>query len=139
MSNSSHTPPGNWSVYLLYNSGTGRTYIGATTDPARRLRQHRGELKGGAKATGKCWEDWRMVCFLSGFQDKSTAYRWEKILKMRRTGLPGRLGGFGDIISRACPISARFKKYHAVPDGLTLSFPEDVPIRKVTKKKKEKK
>ena len=37
-------------VYLLRCSG-GSLYAGITTDPGRRLRQHRGELTGGAKFT----------------------------------------------------------------------------------------
>ncbi len=39
-----------WSVYLLLCDGT-HIYTGITTDVARRMRQHRGELAGGAKFT----------------------------------------------------------------------------------------
>ena len=37
-------------VYLLVSS-TGATYVGATVDLNRRLRQHNKEIKGGAHAT----------------------------------------------------------------------------------------
>ena len=37
-------------VYML-ESSDGATYIGATVDLNRRLRQHNGEIKGGAKRT----------------------------------------------------------------------------------------
>jgi putative endonuclease len=37
-------------VYLL-RSTDGSLYAGITTDPTRRLRQHKGELSGGAKYT----------------------------------------------------------------------------------------
>lgn len=39
----------NWFVYLI-RTAKGLLYTGISTDPARRLRQHQGELTGGAKA-----------------------------------------------------------------------------------------
>ena len=39
-----------WSVYLL-ECADGSLYTGVTTDLDRRLRQHNGELAGGAKYT----------------------------------------------------------------------------------------
>lgn len=41
---------GQWSVYIL-KCNDGSLYTGVTTDVARRLRQHNGELVGGAKYT----------------------------------------------------------------------------------------
>lgn len=38
-----------WFLYMIRTAG-GQLYTGISTDPARRLRQHNGELKGGAKA-----------------------------------------------------------------------------------------
>ena len=38
-------------VYLLVST-SGNTYVGATVDLNRRLRQHNKEIKGGAVATG---------------------------------------------------------------------------------------
>lgn len=38
-----------WFVYLV-QTGKGMLYTGISTDPERRLRQHQGELIGGAKA-----------------------------------------------------------------------------------------
>ena len=40
----------NWFVYIL-RCGDGSLYTGVTTDPQRRLRQHRGEIGGGARYT----------------------------------------------------------------------------------------
>lgn len=39
-----------WFVYIL-RCGDGSLYTGVTTDPERRLRQHRGEIRGGARYT----------------------------------------------------------------------------------------
>ncbi len=39
-----------WYVYML-RCADDSLYTGVTTDPARRLRQHNGELVGGAKYT----------------------------------------------------------------------------------------
>ena len=41
----------NYIIYLLYNTSNNNTYIGITTNKERRLRQHNGELVGGAKYT----------------------------------------------------------------------------------------
>ncbi|MBT3135663.1 GIY-YIG nuclease family protein [Alteromonas sp. ALT199] len=38
-----------WYLYMVENK-LGQIYTGITTDPKRRIAQHRGQLKGGAKA-----------------------------------------------------------------------------------------
>ena len=40
-----------WHCYLLFSNDKKNTYVGATTCVSRRLRQHNGELSGGAKRT----------------------------------------------------------------------------------------
>jgi putative endonuclease len=41
----------NYIIYLLFNTANNNTYIGITTNKERRIRQHNGELVGGAKYT----------------------------------------------------------------------------------------
>lgn len=72
-------------VYLL-ESTSGATYVGATVDLTRRLRQHNKELVGGAYATSAKvvkGEIWRRVCHVAGFPDWTAAlqfeWRWKQI------------------------------------------------------------
>ena len=72
-------------VYFLLCTD-GSTYIGATVDLNRRLRQHNKEIKGGAHATGMkvaSGHTWCRVCHVSGFPDwKATLqfeWRWKQI------------------------------------------------------------
>ena len=108
---------GNWKVYLLFNTETKRSYIGATTDVDRRLRQHKREIKGGAKSTFKFYQHWTLVCFLNGFKDRSEAMRWEKLLKLRSRGVKERLYNFELVAKGICPEG---KKSYEVPSDITL-------------------
>jgi predicted GIY-YIG superfamily endonuclease len=42
--------------YILFNNVNQKTYVGYTNNPSRRLRQHNGELSGGARYTKKVRE-----------------------------------------------------------------------------------
>eukprot|EP00211_Chloroparvula_japonica_P008626 CAMPEP_0119153258 /NCGR_PEP_ID=MMETSP1310-20130426/48965_1 /TAXON_ID=464262 /ORGANISM="Genus nov. species nov., Strain RCC2339" /LENGTH=149 /DNA_ID=CAMNT_0007145695 /DNA_START=55 /DNA_END=501 /DNA_ORIENTATION=- len=52
------------------------TYIGYTTGPPRRLRQHNGELQHGARRTS-AKRPWEMVLVVEGFPTNLTALRFE--------------------------------------------------------------
>ncbi len=49
-----------WHCYLLISTNNRNTYVGATTSVARRLRQHNGELAGGAKRT-RSHRPWKLA------------------------------------------------------------------------------
>ena len=66
-------------VYLLLCSDNS-TYVGATVDLERRLRQHNKEIKGGAHATGirvTQGETWTRAAHVSGFPDWQAALQFE--------------------------------------------------------------
>lgn len=72
-------------VYLLVSSDNS-TYVGATIDLDRRLRQHNKEIKGGAYATGikvQKGEIWERAAYVSGFPDWQAAlqfeWRWKQL------------------------------------------------------------
>lgn len=103
-----------WTIYLLWNPKHCRTYIGITTNLTRRLRQHNGEIKGGAKATAPYAPGWIVQCSLKGLNSKSEACRWEKILKGRHRGLNQRQQAFYQLEQGMCPPG----KYYEPPKNI---------------------
>ncbi len=64
-------------VYLLQSTVNPiRTYCGITNNRAKRIRQHNGEIVGGARFTRKD-RPWRMVAILNGFETLSEAAKFE--------------------------------------------------------------
>lgn len=112
-------PQDGWSVYLIYSPSRKRTYVGSTTDVFRRLRQHRGEIRGGARSTSVA-SDWVLQSYITGFRGRSPACRWEKIVKGRSRGLKDRdLAMVFVGVLRLCPTKGRRKqKEYEVPIGL---------------------
>lgn len=73
-------------VYLLLTSDQRFTYVGATINLDRRLRQHNKEIVGGAMYTGskvRNGEIWERVIHVEGFPEWKTAlqfeWRWKHI------------------------------------------------------------
>lgn len=81
-----------WFVYLLSTvEQPVKTYVGATIDVHRRLRQHNGELAGGARATSTVPGGWYRVCFIERFETESLALQFEwhwKNRSKRQSGDP---------------------------------------------------
>ncbi|KAG5007978.1 hypothetical protein GLYMA_09G226100v4 [Glycine max] len=69
-----------WSVYLILSTNHPiKTYVGITNNFPRRwcsLKQHNGELKGGAKAS-RAGRPWICACIICGFTDRSEASVFE--------------------------------------------------------------
>jgi structure-specific endonuclease subunit SLX1 len=74
-------------VYLLLSTDHS-TYVGATVDLERRLRQHNKEIKGGAHATSikvLKGETWIRAAHVEGFPDWQAAlqfeWRWKQLTR----------------------------------------------------------
>lgn len=80
-------------VYLLVCSD-GSTYVGATVNLEKRLRQHNKEIKGGANQTGRKVSQghyWERVCYVSQFPDWTATlqfeWRWKQISRKYSSNL----------------------------------------------------
>lgn len=68
-----------WFFYLIKNNNS--TYAGVSPTPDKRLRQHNGEIKGGAKYTTSKGPGWEHICLIGGFQDKIQSMQFEWAVK----------------------------------------------------------
>jgi structure-specific endonuclease subunit SLX1 len=95
-------------VYLLVST-SGNTYVGATVDLNRRLRQHNKEIKGGAHATSikvTQGEVWMRAAHISGFPDWQAAlqfeWRWKNLSRkypVKMNPLERRMMALKDLLS----------------------------------------
>jgi predicted GIY-YIG superfamily endonuclease len=101
-------------VYVLYSGN--RTYCGYTVNPSRRLRQHNGELVGGAKST-RALNNWKFLFVTSSPEWTSqralqVEYSWKHPTRTRKVpstyrGVQGRIAALQEIWKR-------------VPDAITM-------------------
>ena len=93
-----------YSCYVIAND-RGRTYTGYAKCVDKRLRQHNGSIKGGAKSTrGK--GPWRLILVVTGEEslgwtkEKAMSFEWR--LKHDRTGpgIAGLLGAMPHVVAR---------------------------------------
>ena len=69
-------------MYLVYIiKSDNKNYVGMTNNFFRRLRQHNGEIKGGAKYTTSKGPGWEHICLIGGFQDKIQSMQFEWAVK----------------------------------------------------------
>lgn len=112
--------------YMLYTYNQ-QTYIGATVDPDRRLRQHNKEITGGARATGIRVEQgltWERACFITGIPEWRSAlqieWRWKQLgrtqFKHIKNPIERRLYSLKKLLSLEKPTEKAIP-YEAYPSG----------------------
>ena len=117
-------------VYCLQiQSDTGgvRTYVGCTNRFETRLRQHNGEIKGGARCTRSIHKrvtggnensrvgsakagGWRPFMFAKGFIDRRQALSFEKLWKLQTAKVPKGLCGLNPIEKRKRAVEVLVKQ-----------------------------
>ena len=108
-----------WQLYIIENKGC--TYVGVSPDPIRRLRQHNGEIKGGAKYTTSKGPGWEHICLISGFQDKTQAMQFEWAVKHVQ---PRNAGGIINRLKKLCVVLNKDKWTSKAPNacGIPLTL-----------------
>jgi len=109
----------NWLCYILYSinpSYLNHTYGGATNNMMRRIRQHNGEIVGGAKATSRI-KPLRIICTIEGFLSKHMALSAEWLIHhptrqrkkpKRFSGIVGRLNSLNYLIIQSDSWKSKF-------------------------------
>ena len=146
-----------WYVYVLQSADPvwSKTYVGVTTDPKRRLRQHNGEMAGGAKFP-RAHRPWALRRVFGPFvprpphpnlnhvKPRGLAQRAEAILKKERSdrrldyqfpsvwGLEGPQGKEHPLAPAGCGQSG-----FLVPAGEPLLSPDVVPSGRGNPRPKE--
>ena len=122
-----------WNFYIIKNKNC--TYAGVSPDPVRRLRQHNGEISGGAKYTTSKGPGWHHVCVITGFHDKIQSMQFEWAVKhvapRNAGGLKNRIDKLCTVLNRerwtskaplACSVPLKIK-WH-IPVDISFNIPE---------------
>jgi predicted GIY-YIG superfamily endonuclease len=114
-------------VYLLVST-SGNTYVGATVDLNRRLRQHNKEIKGGATATSirvLKGETWTRAAHISGFPTWQSAlqfeWRWKQLSRkypLSINSLERRIKALKELLSleRSTSKATPYKEWPSPPE-----------------------
>lgn len=135
-----------WFCYILRCIDEGHknlTYNGSTNDIKKRLRQHNGIIKGGAKATrGKQWE---IYALMTGFDNHVNCLSCEWRIKhvtgkrgkrpAKYCGVKGRISGLNEVLvldkwTKKCTIENKNCNYklYVTFDVADLIYLQRVPI-----------
>lgn len=118
-----------YSVYVLESGDRERTYVGLTNNLVKRLRQHNGIIKGGARYTSMK-TNWKLACLVHGFNTDSQARKLEWRMHHTRTSgkfkrpLHRRIQELNQVLlmnrwTKSCEPTRKIK-------GLTVCMMEDV-------------
>jgi putative endonuclease len=145
-----------WYCYILRcidENHKNLTYNGSTNNIFRRLRQHCGEIAGGAKATkGKKWEVYAIVTGFTTHQNcLSCEWRIKKPTKQRKRpakycGVDGRIKGLNSVLmldkwTNKCTIQNKDcnLKVYIVEDMLKYldvdNLPDNIEVYKIKQMK----
>jgi len=103
-------------VYLLRSISNKRAgiYCGMTNNRARRIRQHNGEIQGGAKRT-RAHRPWSMVAFVNGFDRRDAArFEWSmhhpQVRRLRKPhhGMAGKMNCMLQLLTESAAWQDRF-------------------------------
>lgn len=117
---------GAYSVYVIQDMGGNRTYIGKTNDLRRRIRQHNGEISGGARATrGRTW---KYIAVIRGFDCNQHAMQaeWRMKHEHRRVRQLSRV--FEKVSSESFMIGKGWTSNSPSPDNQWLCVLTDLMI-----------
>ena len=117
--------------YMLYTEEN-QTYIGATIDPDRRLRQHNKEISGGAKATAIRVSQgltWKRGCYITNIPEWRSAlqieWRWKQLgrtqFKHIKNPIDRRLYSLKKLLSLDKPTEKSIP-YEAYPSGPPIIY-----------------
>jgi len=126
--------------YLL-STENNNTYVGATVDLNKRLRQHNREIVGGARATSICvsrGDTWKRICYIDGIPEWRSAlqieWRWKQIgrtqYKHIKNPIQRRLFSLKKLLSLEKPTNNSIP-YESYPSGSPFIVWEDDEYKEI--------